>query len=129
MTVSRRRLSATSRVALVGMASVALAAAALSAPEADRDLEEIATYIGQDNEAAANRFMSAAMSAFRILLATPNIGTRVESDDPRLAGLRRRLIPRHRNYLIFYRKTGDAIEIVRILHGARDIERIFKGDD
>ena len=37
MTVSRRRWSATSRVALVGIASAALGAAALSAPEADRD--------------------------------------------------------------------------------------------
>jgi len=30
-------------------------------------------------------------------------------------------------YVIFYRALTDAIQIVRILHGARDIENIFEG--
>jgi len=30
-------------------------------------------------------------------------------------------------YVIFYHALGDAIEIVRVLHGARDIESIFEG--
>jgi len=31
------------------------------------------------------------------------------------------------HYIIFYRAVASAIEIVRVLHGARDIENIFEG--
>ena len=30
-------------------------------------------------------------------------------------------------YLIFYRALTNSVEIVRVLHGARDIENIFEG--
>jgi toxin ParE1/3/4 len=30
-------------------------------------------------------------------------------------------------YIIFYRAATNSIEIVRVLHGARDIENIFEG--
>lgn len=95
-------------------------------PAADRDVEEIATFIGQDNFGAAERFVSAATAAFHSLLELPNIGSRVSADDPRLAGLRRRRVPRFANYLIFYRVTEEAIQIIRVLHGARDIERLLE---
>jgi len=32
------------------------------------------------------------------------------------------------NYVIFYRKALRGIDIIRVLHGARDIERIFEED-
>jgi toxin ParE1/3/4 len=32
------------------------------------------------------------------------------------------------DYLIFYRQSQDDIEIIRILHGSRDIESIFNQD-
>ncbi|WP_347968191.1 type II toxin-antitoxin system RelE/ParE family toxin [Mesorhizobium sp. CC13] len=45
----------------------------------------------------------------------------------RLAGndIRRRV---HRDYLIFYRVNAERIEILRILHGAMDYERLFEAD-
>lgn len=38
-----------------------------------------------------------------------------------------RVIPvgRFRNYLIFYRRKDDEIEVLRVLHGARDIRSIL----
>jgi toxin ParE1/3/4 len=33
------------------------------------------------------------------------------------------------NYLVFYQLTDDQIVIERVLHGARDIEALFKADD
>ena len=89
-------------------------------PAADRDVEEIAAYIGRDNATAAQRFISAAMAAFQGLLEMPNIGSRVVTDDPRLGRLRHRRVPRFGNYLVFYRVMDQAVEIVRVLHGARD---------
>lgn len=38
------------------------------------------------------------------------------------AGIRRRI---HRDYLIFYRILSDTIEIIHVLHGARDYEQIL----
>jgi toxin ParE1/3/4 len=29
------------------------------------------------------------------------------------------------NYLIFYKRTKDGVEVLRVLHGARDIEAAF----
>ena len=34
-------------------------------------------------------------------------------------------IGRFRSYLIFYRPEGDAIEVIRVLHGRRDIQAIL----
>jgi len=98
-------------------------------PAADQDLEEIATYIGHDNPAAATRFVSAATAAFHELVEMTYVGSRVLVNDPRLTDLRRRRVPRFGNYLIFYRVTEEAVQIVRVLHGARDIERILDLDD
>lgn len=97
-------------------------------PAADRDLEDVAAYIGQENARAAERLISAATAAFHALLQTPGLGSRVLGDDPRLEGLRRHRVPRFGSYLIFYRVTEEAIEVVRVLHGARDIERILATD-
>ncbi len=55
----------------------------------------------------------------------PGIGERRESRNPRLHGLRIWRVEGFENHLIFYRPADDGIEIVRVLHGARDIDRIF----
>jgi plasmid stabilization system protein ParE len=36
---------------------------------------------------------------------------------------------RFRNYLVFYRTTSDGIEILRVLHGARDLGAAMQGSD
>ena len=33
------------------------------------------------------------------------------------------------NYLILYRELSNSVEIVRVLHGARNLEAIFHKDD
>ncbi|WP_353682281.1 type II toxin-antitoxin system RelE/ParE family toxin [Mesorhizobium sp.] len=40
----------------------------------------------------------------------------------RSSGVRRRV---HGSYLIFYRITTDAVEILHVLHGAMDFDAIF----
>ena len=96
---------------------------------ADQDLEEIAVFIGRDNPAAASRFIASAHAAFRHVLEMPNLGSRILADDKRLEGLRRGRIARFSNYLIFYGVTEEVVEIVRVLHGARDIERALRADE
>lgn len=88
-------------------------------PQAFRDLDDIAAYIGLDNPQAALRFLDSLENRFHLLAASPGIGR----ERPDLgAGLRGLPVD---NYVIFYRQASTGIEIVRVLHGARDIEALF----
>jgi toxin ParE1/3/4 len=79
-------------------------------------------YIREGSPATAHRFRVRAEAAFQRLASMPNLGTRYEHEHPALAELRFLPLPsRFKNFLVFYRPVADGIEIVRVLHGARDI--------
>jgi toxin ParE1/3/4 len=63
----------------------------------------------------------------RRLVEFPELGARYEIDHPELTDLRVFPIPRFKNYLMFYRIREDEIDVVRIIHGARDIPAILEG--
>ena len=57
---------------------------------------------------------------------------KILSDFPGLGRARPELRPRLRSlpvgsYLIFYRPIRDGIELIRVIHGARDIRAAFRG--
>jgi toxin ParE1/3/4 len=84
------------------------------------DLEEIWAYIAEDNVEAADRFIGVIISRFPKLAAMPEMGR-----------LRRELRPHLRSfpvgrYLIFYRPMVNCVEIVRVLHGARDLPPLLE---
>ena len=56
------------------------------------------------------------------------MGERCESPNPRLTGLRVWRIQGFPNHLIFYRPVDDGIEVIRVLHGARDIDRVLESE-
>jgi toxin ParE1/3/4 len=66
------------------------------------------------------------------LAGMPGIGTRYELHEPLHAGLRYYPITRHRNFIVFYRPIPGGIEVLRVLHGARNLPEIladeFGGD-
>jgi toxin ParE1/3/4 len=95
-------------------------------PRATRDLDETASFIAQDSPDAAFRFLEAAERAFGQLAGTPGLGGVWETDDPRLAGLRVWPIPGFEKYLVFYRPADDGIEVIRVLHGSRDIDSLLR---
>jgi toxin ParE1/3/4 len=76
----------------------------------------------------ASRFFEAAYRAFNQLLEMPRIGAPHAHLSPRLEGLRRWAVPGFRSYLIFYRETEQGIEVLRVLHGARDLDKILVED-
>lgn len=88
-------------------------------PAARADLDDIWFYIAQDNLDAADKFIRAVVSRFPKLAAMPQLGRRREELAPRL-----RSFPVSR-YVIFYRPMENGIEIVRVLHGARDFPPLF----
>jgi toxin ParE1/3/4 len=96
-------------------------------PEVRRDLVGLADYISRDNLDAALRFLDAAERTFNFLAANNQSGQQCGFQQPEIAGLRVWPIEGFRNYLVFYRPTDDGVEILRVLHGARDIEALFGG--
>ena len=97
-------------------------------PEAEHDLDEIHAYIFGDNPDAADRVLEAALATFEDLAKMPGMGRPRTFTHSGLSGLRSFRIEGFRNHLIFYRPVTDGVEIVRVLHGARDLDALFSED-
>jgi toxin ParE1/3/4 len=94
-------------------------------PAANRDLIDCFVYIGRDSEESATRFLRAAEETFFDLAAMPGMGVATSFINSEIRNLRRWRIRDFENFLIFYRPFDDGIEVIRVLHGAREIERLF----
>lgn len=93
---------------------------------ATQDLRGQADYIlVQGNREAAERFLEFAESAFALLAITPNMGKVVPLRSPSGGEVRQWRIKGFKDYLIFYRVEGERVEVLRVLHGARDLEGIL----
>jgi toxin ParE1/3/4 len=95
-------------------------------PAADTDLDDQAAYLAREASLeVALRFYDAAAATCEELARMPGLGERRPTAHPRLEGLRVGRIRGFEKHLIFYRPVADGIEIVRVLHGARDIDRLL----
>ena len=81
---------------------------------ADRDLNDIAQYVGQDSPAAAARVVLELIDQAETLLPEyPSIGR-----PGRVLGTREMVIGQL-PYIIAYRVRGQDLEILRVLHSSR----------
>jgi len=94
--------------------------------EAREDVFKIWEFVGDDNSKAANRFLTEFKKLLSLLGIHPDIGQERLFADSRLYGMRSLIVPEFQNYLVFYRHMDNHVEIVRVLHGARDIEALFE---
>lgn len=88
-------------------------------PAAVADLDDIWSAIAIDSVDAAERLIGRLWDAEVRLAEFPELGRR---RDELFNGLRSWPVG---SYLIFYIASADAILIVRILHGARDLGGLF----
>jgi toxin ParE1/3/4 len=89
-------------------------------PRAEADLEAILEGLQRTNSTAAERYATEFHDKGRALAQFPEMGH-----------LRPEIAPNLRStlvwpYVIFYRVEGDIVQIIRILHGKRDLRRIMK---
>ncbi len=99
-------------------------------PRARRDLLEHFIYIGENASVEdAERFLRAAEAAFEQLAKRPEMGARRDYHKPDLTGLRMWPIGGFEKYLVFYRPTDQGIDVIRVLHGARDLKRLFEEEE
>ena len=87
---------------------------------AEEDLIDIWLYIAHDDVRAAERLLDDIEEKFLLLAAQPSLGPARPDIAPGL-----RYLP-VRRYLILYREITGGIEIVRVVHGARDVPALMR---
>lgn len=86
---------------------------------AEKDLHDIAVYIARDNRTAARNWAANIREKCQLLGEMRDLG--VERYDLR-EGLRTYPVG---NYLILYKQVKFGVEVVRVLHGARQWEKLI----
>ncbi len=90
--------------------------------EAFRDLEQIGERISLDSPAHARKLVNDLLKSCQSLKRFPERFAKVR----RFSELRRRV---HESYLIFYDVSSSHVDVIHILHGAMDYERILFPED
>jgi toxin ParE1/3/4 len=99
-----------------------MASAYRLAPAVRDDLDTIWEYIAEHNPTAAAKWLAEVQRIFALLANNPLMG---RARNELMSGLRSVPVGR---YLVFYQPVESeevAVEIIRVLHGARDLPSIF----
>lgn len=83
--------------------------------QARRDIDDIWEYVASDDSAAADRLIDRIYAISRRLADFPESGPARPDIAP---GVRSLMAGR---YLLLYQINGDAVDVARVVHGARDI--------
>jgi toxin ParE1/3/4 len=90
-------------------------------PRVDSDIDACLSWIAKDNPAVALRFLDALRAYLRYPSRMPGIGSPRYAEIPLVHGVRMLAIKDFENYLLFYLEHEDCVDVIRVLHGARDI--------
>lgn len=91
----------------------------LRTTQAHWDLVDIATELGRKNPVAADELLDTIEDKCKLLAQFSEMGRRREELAP---GLRSFPVG---SYIIFYRGRADGIQVIRVLHAARDLPQLF----
>jgi toxin ParE1/3/4 len=91
----------------------------LRGAQAEQDLIEIWSRIAADNPTAADRLLDRIEERWELVATQPRIGVAREDIG---AGIRCVVVG---EYLTFYRPIADGIEVMRVLHGRRDVQQAY----
>jgi len=86
-------------------------------PKAWEDVEGHAVSVGT----AGQKFLDRINDTVELLCLHPEIGSVFETSNPRLVGLRAKLVLDFRHFVVFYRSNAETIEFVRVLVGGQDM--------
>ena len=88
-------------------------------------LEQADWYAAQSGQALAKRWEKAVTSAVLRVVTRPTAGTLSAFASSELNNVRRTTIPGFSKHLLFYSFGEEEVLILRIVHGARDLERLL----
>ena len=94
--------------------------------QAERDIDEQLIFLAKRSHQAATRFLDAVEKTFQLLAESPDRGFLWDDD----RNLERRIhawpVRGFPKMLVFYRSLDQGLEIIRVLHGARDIATLLE---
>lgn len=93
----------------------------------DDDIYDLARYLLGHSEDAARRFVDAVQQTLKELASMPGMGSLKDFGDPALLGVRSWRVQGFPNYLIYYLVLNDGIDVLAVMHGARNIESWLRG--
>jgi toxin ParE1/3/4 len=88
-------------------------------------LEQADWYKQHSGRALAKRWERALTGAVLRIAKNPHSGSRCNFKEDELRAVRRMPIARFPKHLIFYQVENGEAEILRVIHGARDLESLF----
>ena len=94
-------------------------------PRAARDLDEIYDHIAADDPEAAERVRLSILNTADLLALNPELGLRIRKAAERHQQIRWFVVPRFRNYLVFYQPFQESVMVIRVIHAAQDWTRFF----
>ena len=95
--------------------------------QAERDLTDLVGYFADVHVELADAFIDAVRERLDRLVRNPLIGTPVAVESALLTSLRRiRVSRRFKQYLIFYVPDERGVDVLRVLHGARDLPWLYE---
>lgn len=94
-------------------------------PQVIRDLIDIATYIANIDLDQSDRFLQSAEATFQNLAKMPGVGKRCQFYSPQLKNIRQVGVKNFKSYLVFYLASDCSIEIIRVIHGSRNLESLI----
>ena len=93
------------------------------------DLRRHALYLAGVTDASVGmRFLESVEKAFATLAKMPSMGRIRRFPHFELGEMRSWPVPGFERYLIFYRELPNGVEVIRIIHGMRNLDRIFGGE-
>ena len=88
-------------------------------PAAEADLIDIWIHVALDNPAAADQLLDRIGEKIALLADFPEAGVLREDI---AEGVRMLAVG---NYVVLYRLAASGVEVVRVVHGARDVTALF----
>lgn len=96
---------------------------------AEEDLTKHAEFLFKQSEKVAREFLDAFDRTIRLLQDSPYLGGMCSFQNPAFQEMRVWAVAGFKHHLVFYRVMADEVEVIRIIHGSRDITSIFHEEE
>ncbi len=97
-------------------------------PKAWDDIESHAEFVGRGDKESGEQFLDRVEETVQLLCEHPELGGIFETANPKLSGVRAKLVRGFSRYVVFYLVLGDVIEIARVLGGGQDMDEIISDE-
>ncbi len=95
-------------------------------PRADQDIDEQALYIAAHSSVGmGQRFYHSIQETLNLLATHPSLGTKTHFQNVHLKGTRFFPVKSFEHHILFYKQTPRGLDVLRVVHGARDMEHLF----